>query len=422
LDRADNQEIFAMLQVALRQVRTSRTARRSAIQRHVESSTSRTPTSTDQHSAALAFEQVFAHARDALVVADLASGRILRWNPAAERLFGYSAVEAVGQCVDILMPPAVERVQRERVTHFLRTGDKDVLDARSASGVPAINRNGDELRVQFSMAPLEATGAPARSILLTFCDASCQTRAELNALKADRAQSARADAQRRLARCEELLREAPRELELPVTRARRAAARLARLAADTASPPRRLALLADVVERRTEDVQRTLANVLDTVAIETGTFEIHSERVNLVPLMSRLVAAVRTRAHAHRVKLGAPQGLTAQCDARRIEAVVGDLIERAIRRNPRGCWIDVDLVRPLPGIARIEVRDYGRPASARERDQLTRTGTADRGWFVNRHIVERHGGRLLVEFPREGGNRVIVSLPTHRARGASRSA
>ena len=40
-----------------------------------------------------------------------------------------------------------------------------------------------------------------------------------------------------------------------------------------------------------------------------------------------------------------------------------------------------------------------------------------RGWFVARHIVERHGGSLAVEFPPEGGVRTILTLPTRGGRG-----
>jgi signal transduction histidine kinase len=155
--------------------------------------------------------------------------------------------------------------------------------------------------------------------------------------------------------------------------------------------------------------------------MESGTFELDGERVNLVPLLARIVGAARTRANAHRLSLGAPQGLTAQCDPRRVESVVHDLIERAIRRNPRGCWIDLDLRRPLGGIARIEVRDYGRTVSERERKELVSPLPADRGWLVNRYIVERHGGSLSVEFPPDGGVRVVVVLPTHRTRVVGQS-
>src|SRR5215472_748041 len=63
---------------------------------------------------------------DAIVSKDLA-GRILTWNPAAERLFGYTSEEAVGQSIRLLLPPEraddffsiLDRIrQGERVEHY----------------------------------------------------------------------------------------------------------------------------------------------------------------------------------------------------------------------------------------------------------------------------------------------------------------
>jgi PAS domain S-box-containing protein len=370
---------------------------------------------------ALGIEQLFVTARDALVVADIGTGLIVRWNRAAERMFEYSTAAAVGRPVEMLMPLAVARLHRERVAHYARTGDDEILTGRTALGIPVLTSTGNELRVELSMQPLEIGGAPTGAILLTFRDASCEKRAELSALQAMRAEVAQADSETRLRRCEVLLRETTRDLEEPVARARRAAARLARLAGESDVEPRRLALLAHVIEGRTDDLRRRLEQIVDAAAIEAGAFELNVERVNLVPLVARLVGLTRARTTAHRLSFAAPQGLTAQCDARYIESVIMDLIDRAIRRNPRGCWIDVDLRRPLAGVAQIEVRDYGRGASARERARLGNYATADRGWFVNRHIIEQHGGTLSVEYPPEGGVRVVLSLPTHRTRVPAQS-
>lgn len=361
------------------------------------------------------FDQLFSLSRDALVVSELASGRILRWNPAAEQLFGYAADDIVGKPVEVLMPPAVARLHRERITHYLRTGEAEVLMVRAPLGMPILTSRGDELRANMTIAPLQSPGSPRGALLLAFRDATCEKKLELQALETAHAEAARLETETRLRRCEELLRDNRRVLAAPVARARRSAARLVRLTEPEArTPPHQVALLAQVVQYRTDDLEQVLEQLSDVTDIRTGVFELKPERVNLVPLLSRIVAAARGRTEAHRLKLAAPQGLTAHCDAARIAAVVRDLIQRAIRRNPRGCWIDVDLRRPLAGTAEIEVRDYGRPMSLRERERYVH-GTDDRGWFVNRHVVEQHGGKLALELPPEGGVRVIISLPTHRA-------
>src|ERR1700716_3485324 len=125
--------------------------------------------------------------RDAVVAADLNTGQVVLWNPAAEALFGYPAAEAMGMQVESLMPPAVARVHRERVAHFARTREAAVLNGRSPLGMSVLTRNGDEARVEMPLAPMEPVSRtwadhPVRHILLMFRDASPATCADLPAL------------------------------------------------------------------------------------------------------------------------------------------------------------------------------------------------------------------------------------------------
>jgi PAS domain S-box-containing protein len=363
---------------------------------------------------------LFVHARDAVVVEDIAGGRIVDWNPAAGRLFGYTDAEAIGRPVDILMPPPVARLHHERVAHYARSGEAGVLLSRDPLHTPALTSTGDEIRVELSVTPFDDPTRPAKYVLLLFRDASVDKHAELQALAVARAEAAHAETQAQLRQRDDFALEMARGMEVPLARLRRAATRLARTAVqDTGGGPRRLGVMARIVERRTEAVQRISALLADSAAIQTGRFELRYERVNLVPFISRVVAAARVRWGLHQVNLSAPQGLTASVDAERIEQLLNDLVDRAARRNPHGCWIDVDLRRPLAGVARIEVRDYGRRLSERERSGLPDSSTPERGWYVDRHIVEQHGGTLAVEFPDEGGTRVIVTLPTNGRRVAT---
>jgi two-component system sensor kinase FixL len=354
------------------------------------------------------------HARDALVLIDLDTDRILRWNPAAERLFGYAAEDVIGRDVELVMPPGLAHLHRARMAYYRRSGDTSDLLDRPLS-VFALHRSGAELRVELSVTPLARPGARLSWALLAFRDASSQQQLELASTGAAHTEATTRQLETQLQQCQQLLRETTRELAEPLARARRAASRLARLSCDGRAPtPERLGLLAQVVEAHARDVQQALEHIGTIATIYDGAFEIRADRVNLVPLVGRVVADMRASVPRHHLKLSAPQGLTAMCDASRVATVVVDLIDRAVRRNPRGCWIDVDLRRPLSGMAQIEVRDYGRRVSARERARLA--DGHDGGWFINRHVLEQHGGTLSLEYPPEGGVRVALSLPTRRCK------
>jgi signal transduction histidine kinase len=161
-----------------------------------------------------------------------------------------------------------------------------------------------------------------------------------------------------------------------------------------------------LVQARIDRLERILDELATAAAIQAHTLEIQPQRVNLVPLVGRIVAGHRSRGTTCKLNVAMPQGLTAMADPVRIE--------QALRRNPRGCWVDVELRRPLVGLARLEVRDFARTITDRSRlRQSTRT---DRGLLLSRYIVERHGGTLSIEFPIDGGVRVVVVLPTQRGR------
>jgi K+-sensing histidine kinase KdpD len=135
-----------------------------------------------------------------------------------------------------------------------------------------------------------------------------------------------------------------------------------------------------------------------------------------VPLVGRVVAQMRARGTPCKLNVALPQGLTALVDPFRIEQVLRTLLEGAMRRNPRGCWVDLDLRRPLAGQARMEIRDIGRPVTDAVRQRLQDVSSADRGLALSRLLVEQHGGTLNVEFPADGGVWVIVTLPTQHGR------
>jgi PAS domain S-box-containing protein len=95
---------------------------------------------------------VLSTAADAIVAAD-SGGKIFFWNPGAERVFGFSSADAVGQSLDIIIP------QQLRKRHW--AGYREVMasgESRYGHGdllaVPALTKAGNKISVEFTIVPL----------------------------------------------------------------------------------------------------------------------------------------------------------------------------------------------------------------------------------------------------------------------------
>jgi PAS domain S-box-containing protein len=94
-------------------------------------------------------EAVLSTRSDAIVAADK-QGIIRFWNPGAERIFGFSQAEAIGQSLDIIIPERLRRRHWDGYDHAMtagrsRYGESDVL------AVPAIRKDGASISVEFTV-------------------------------------------------------------------------------------------------------------------------------------------------------------------------------------------------------------------------------------------------------------------------------
>lgn len=98
---------------------------------------------------------------DAVVVCD-ARGAITLWNPAAERMFGYTAAEAVGKSLDLIIPDRLRKRHWDGYQKTMETGETkyghDVLS------VPAIDKAGTSLSIAFTVAMLYAADGKVAAI------------------------------------------------------------------------------------------------------------------------------------------------------------------------------------------------------------------------------------------------------------------
>lgn len=113
------------------------------------------------------FEQLVRGIGDGVVMCD-AAGAITFWNDAATRIFGFTADDALGQSLDLIIP------ERQRQRHWdgyektMATGQtrygNDVLR------VPALHKEGKSLSIAFTVAMLYAPTGAVSSIIAVVRD------------------------------------------------------------------------------------------------------------------------------------------------------------------------------------------------------------------------------------------------------------
>jgi PAS domain S-box-containing protein len=94
------------------------------------------------------FRAVVQSAAEAIICADR-QGRVLSWNKAAERLFGYSEQEVLGQPLLIIMPARFREAHQERLKRYEQTGEAAAIDRTIE--VEGLRKDGKEFPIELSI-------------------------------------------------------------------------------------------------------------------------------------------------------------------------------------------------------------------------------------------------------------------------------
>jgi PAS domain S-box-containing protein len=125
-------------------------------------------------------------------------GRVLEFNPAAERTFGYSAEEAVGRdLADLIVPPELRERHREGFARYLATKEPRVLDRRIE--LTGMRADGSTFPVELTITRIDLPDQPGFAGYVRDITDRKQAEAELRASRARIVEAADA-ARRRLER------------------------------------------------------------------------------------------------------------------------------------------------------------------------------------------------------------------------------
>ncbi len=101
---------------------------------------------------------VFETALDAIITMDHL-GKIVEFNPAAEKTFGYTRQEVVGLAmVELIIPESLRERHRRGLAHYLATGEGPVMDRRIE--IVALRKDGSEFPIELAITRVPKEGDP----------------------------------------------------------------------------------------------------------------------------------------------------------------------------------------------------------------------------------------------------------------------
>lgn len=261
---------------------------------------------------------------------------------------------------------------------------------------------------------------------------AAQARAE--ALAAENARLYRA-AQEAITVRDEFLSVAAHELKTPLTTLRGTAQlTLRRFDKQGTLSAEQVHTSLETIERQSRRLSRIVNHLLDISRLQEGKLALQPEPVDLLKLVEQAVAVAQTTTTRHQLQVEAQPGGEAdkddfmmQGDPLRLEQVLANLLDNAIKYSPQGGPITVSVGHAGPGTLAFEVRDRGLGIPPELRSQVFEryfhahpairlTGAnamagMGLGLFISREIVELHHGHIEARFPPEGGTAMQVTLP-----------
>ena len=188
-------------------------------------------------------------------------------------------------------------------------------------------------------------------------------------------------------------------------------------------------VMLETVNADADRVTRLITELLDVSRIESGRMEIHRQLVSIPERVEKIVAGrVAAGDSPDRYCVVVSPGLPETwLDADKVDQILGNLIENAVRHGAGTVTVVVEALGPSDaprgggdGVA-VSVRDEGDgvapemvPRVFRQFWRAKRRGGAGLGLYIVKGLVEAHGGTITVQRAPGGGAEFRFTMPASR--------
>lgn len=363
----------------------------------------------DGQSAAAHLAAIVESSEDAIISKTL-EGIIRSWNAGAERIFGWSAAEAIGRPVTLIIPP--ERHQEERhILDTLKRGER--IEHFETTRV---SKDGRYIEISLTVSPVRnAAGAV------------------IGASKIARDITARKRAERLLQEREEALREADRrkdeflallghELRNPLAPIHNATELLSRMLPEDS----RARVAVEMIRRQAGQLTRLVDDLLDIGRITQGRVQLRLQPLEISSVILQAFETVepQLRQKGHKVSvISSYEPVHVSGDFARLVQCVANILSNAVKYTDPGGEIQVR-TRAEGASAVIEITDTGLGIAPEllpkvfdifvqgERSIEHAPGGLGVGLAIVKRLVEQHRGTVSARSPGPGqGSAFEIRLP-----------
>jgi PAS domain S-box-containing protein len=369
-------------------------------------------------------------ADDAIVSKDL-NGIVTSWNPAAERLFGYTSEEMIGQSITKVIP--INRLDEEehvlsRIRAGLRVEHFETVRQR---------KNGELVDISLTVSPIRND----RGAIIGASKVARDVTEQKRLVEARRRAEALEEAARRevLEAENRRMQEANRlksqfvanmshELRTPLN----SILGFAELIADErfGPLPARYRQFARTMLKSGRHLMRLINDVLDLAKVESGQIDFRPSNVDLIAIIAEVTSTVASLSGERKIRVGVdvdPAIGPLFVDPGRLKQVLYNYVSNAIKFSPEGGEVLIRARADGDAAFRIEVVDHGIGIKPEDQPRLfvdfqqLDDGTGKRfqgtglGLAITKRIVEAQGGRVGVLSALGSGSTFFATLPRRAA-------
>jgi PAS domain S-box-containing protein len=343
-------------------------------------------------------------------------GHVLTWNRGAERIKGYSADEIIGQHFSVFYVPEEREAGRP-----MRLLGLAAEHGRYEDEGWRVRRDGTRFWADVILTALrDDDGTPYAYAKITR-DLTERRAAEEQQRALLIEQRARTAAEEALLARDRFLSIAAHELKTPVASLQLSAESLVRARDADRMDDERLSTGLQRMTKAAERLGDLVRELLDVSRLSAERAPLVLKPTDLAAVIRDVLARFEEQGEMHRIRFAGPVALWIPGDVARLDQVVTNLVDNAMKYSPDETPIEVEL-GTRDGTAVLEVRDRGigldEATVGRIFEPFGRAENAEHiqgmglGLYISQQIVSRHGGTISADPRPDGAGAVFrVTLP-----------